>query len=390
MWRTKMLAIASGLVAGAFLFFRYYQQNPGVFGSYTWNGQWYQAALLLCGLGLAGVFPAAWLWATVSLSLGAYLGTCLQGYLANSYGSHIPWSPFLEALIFQGPVSLPAPLIGGASGRLLNRARMPRFFYFALLTTGFALGGFLPAIDKVQRHRIETQELPAILRRIYQAEMAYSASRPDRSFMCDVTGFSKVGGWRAGDQPWYIGQRQYDVGFGCDDLDSHSFWVTAYSLPYGTAQHFAMYIDDTGELLAGQPAVDTARRHRFETQVLPTLLKRIYEAEIAYSAGQPDKSFTCDASQLPALRKMRRRSAWLHTELEPLSFGSSQYVIAIDCPGPVSPHSFQATARTARSYTRFGAPPDFSLSIDEAGKLTVPGDSKAQASDAQAKPTPRK
>ena len=41
------------------------------FGFSSWNWRWYQAARLLCGLGLAGLFKPAWFRPAVSLSLGA-------------------------------------------------------------------------------------------------------------------------------------------------------------------------------------------------------------------------------------------------------------------------------------------------------------------------------
>jgi hypothetical protein len=48
-----------------------------------------------------------------------------------------------------------------------------------------AIGGFLPHFERAGLHRLETQTIPQLQRRIHDAEMTYSASQPDRAFACD-------------------------------------------------------------------------------------------------------------------------------------------------------------------------------------------------------------
>ena len=73
------------------------QQNPGVFGFSSWNWQWYQAARLLCGLGLAGLFTPAWFRAAVSLSLGALV--LLDAGLYSPASSRQPSGGSIGAII---------------------------------------------------------------------------------------------------------------------------------------------------------------------------------------------------------------------------------------------------------------------------------------------------
>jgi hypothetical protein len=73
-----------------------------------------------------------------------------------------------------------------------------------------------------------------------------------------------------------------------------------------------------------------------------TLVKRIYGAEISYSASQADKTFACDGNQLGDVGKLRwqpafdtRKGSWAIVE---------HYAISIDCPNSPSPHSFRVKA----------------------------------------------
>ncbi len=163
MSRVKMLAMASGFVAGGFLFLRCYQEESPFFrfsNSLLWDWQWYEVALLLSAIGLVGVFPSAWLRVTVSLGLGVYFSAILEGLLEPGYHGHfLVLPPWLVALVWGFPMSFLAPLAGGAIGRRLSRTRIPRSLYFALLAIGLGLGGSLPAIDRAQRRRLERQAL---------------------------------------------------------------------------------------------------------------------------------------------------------------------------------------------------------------------------------------
>jgi len=372
MSRVKMLAMASGFVAGGFLFLRCYQEESPFFrfsNSLLWDWQWYEVALLLSAIGLVGVFPSAWLRVTVSLGLGVYFSAILEGLLEPGYHGHfLVLPPWLVALVWGFPMSFLAPLAGGAIGRRLSRTRIPRSLYFALLAIGLGLGGSLPAMDRAQRRRLETQELPALLKRIYEAEMAYSAARSDKHFTCDPTQLPAVAAlnWR-GERRFAMASRRYFVQLDCSYVGPYGFRVAAAS--YSSSPHFSISIDETGELLAG-PAFDAARQRRMERRDLPAFLKRIYEAEMAYRAIQPDKSFTCDVNdQLPAVRERRWDPGWNRSDLYIYYTDGRGYNVELHCPGGPGAHQFQVTA-TPR-------PPDtssnFFLSIDQTGELvTVP------------------
>ena len=100
-----------------------------------------------------------------------------------------------EAILFKGPlVSLGAFCVTLVL-HIVNK-RVRQVFDFALLAS-IVIGASSLAIEIAQRRRIETQQLPALVKRIYEAEAAYSAGRPDRAFTCDVTQLPAVSalGW---------------------------------------------------------------------------------------------------------------------------------------------------------------------------------------------------
>ena len=51
------------------------------------------------------------------------------------------------------------------------------------------------------------------------------------------------------------------------------------------------------------PAIMRAERRRLERVEIPRLMNRIYAAEMAYAAQQPDAGFTCDGVKLPDVGK---------------------------------------------------------------------------------------
>jgi len=70
----RLLAIASGLLIGGFLFHRFgFDQNKGIYG---W--QWYQGAVVLAAIGLAGALPEAWLSAAIALAIAPALIFCYE------------------------------------------------------------------------------------------------------------------------------------------------------------------------------------------------------------------------------------------------------------------------------------------------------------------------
>jgi hypothetical protein len=113
------------------------------------------------------------------------------------------------------------------------------------------------------------------------------------------------------------------------------------------------------------PILTNPRRQRLETEKVPGLLKEIYDAEMVYSARQPERNFVCDGTQLPG---MAGKLNW-----QPGNSASIRkylivdyYEISLDCPNQIKPHSFRASARSKNGYIL--AP---HLSMDETGKLDV-------------------
>jgi hypothetical protein len=101
--------------------------------------------------------------------------------------------------------------------------------------------------------------------------------------------------------------------------------------------------------------------HQRMVDAIPGILNQIHDAEMAYSASQPDGSFTCDGTQLPG---PAGKLAWGRS---PDSTNSKtylnvrQYFIFLDCS--VGPRGFLVKA-TAGS-------PSPGFSIDQTGKLIV-------------------
>ena len=152
--RTNVLAIITGFLAGAFLFLRFgWDTTANLVG---WES--YQAAALLGGIGLAGVFPNARLSAAVAFGIAPFLVESFQTFLhlfsdPTCCGL---WPIGLVMVLFFG---LPAPVIGSGISRLLMRTRLPRAVYFIPLTACLVIGALLPNIQRAQFQRLkQTQE----------------------------------------------------------------------------------------------------------------------------------------------------------------------------------------------------------------------------------------
>jgi len=135
----KLSAIASGLVTGGFLFFQYSRLSTHNF----WALTWYEAALLLVGLGLAGLFPRAWLGAVLGMALVEFLGVGFQIYsdLSRNPKCCNLWPLAFVMWLFLG---IPAPLFGGVIGYLISARRVSRLFFVSLLAAGLGIGLGLP------------------------------------------------------------------------------------------------------------------------------------------------------------------------------------------------------------------------------------------------------
>jgi len=106
----------------------------------------------------------------------------------------------------------------------------------------------------------------------------------------------------------------------------------------------------TGALIIGAflPNLQSLWLRRVETVTVPRLLKQIYEAEMTYSARQPDGNFICDGTLLPgAAGKLgwNKGNSSIQNYLV-VDF----YTISLDRPDEVNPRSFQLTADSNEGY----------------------------------------
>jgi hypothetical protein len=134
------LAIASGLLAGGFMFHRFGFDNDG----HLYGWQWYQGAVLLVAIGLAGMFPEAWQAAAIALAAAPTLVFCYE--IVYLHPAESMW-PVVLPLVFLS--SFPAPIIGTSiSSSLLTRTRIPRVVYFIALAGALIIGLLLPKLHR--------------------------------------------------------------------------------------------------------------------------------------------------------------------------------------------------------------------------------------------------
>jgi hypothetical protein len=242
----KLLAIASGLLAGGFLFQRFGFEDTGALSGW----KWYQGAVLLCGIGLAGIFPKAWQGATIGLAIAP---TLIMSVVFYRHPGESMW-PIVLPMIFL--YSLPAPLIGSGISALLKRTRLPRAVYSLTLTFALVIGALLPNIQNAQRQRFQTEKVPGILKQIYDGEMIYSARQPDGNFACEGTllpGAAGKMGWAHSDESPtvnnYLRVEYYNIRLDCPNaIKPHRFRVTAFSND-GNIHAPRLTMNETGELV---------------------------------------------------------------------------------------------------------------------------------------------
>ena len=367
------LAVAAGLVAGGLLSWCYRQVHASPFG-YSGHSFWgwpaYEAALVCAGMGLAGLWGSEWRRAALSLALGGIATELVPDVwreLNAPFHDTVP-PMFFAVVLFEVPVlaamNLPAALAGAAVGRRVSGTKAASVLSAALLIAASGLALSLPIVDGRIRHRLETEELPALLRRIHQAEMSYSASISTKAFTCQPPQLPAVGnlGWlvpRRSDYPPGVSMperasvwmtHRYQVLLDCGEL---GLWFDASVMRMGGPALF-LYIDDTGELLVN-PHAEAVYRNRIETREIPALLRRVHEAELSYRTAQPDKTFTCDGAQLPGLGAVR----WAPKDV--LHVDASE--VKLDCQGQGRPRSIRITGE-------YGTPAIVSMSIDETGTIS--------------------
>jgi hypothetical protein len=248
--RTRILAIAIGLVTGGFLYLRFGWDNNSALSSW----EWYQGAALLAGIGLAGIFHEAWLSAAIGLVLAPILVETVQTglHLSRDPSCCNLWPIGLAAVFFFG---LPAPLLGSGIGLLAVRGRLPRVAYFAPLVGALAIGMLLPNIQTAQRQRLETETIPSLLRQIYDAETSYRTSQPGGNFACDgalLPGSAGKLAWtHIGESSLkkYLMVQQFTIRLDCpNEIGSRDFQLRAFSHDVNYhASSFSM--DETGRLI---------------------------------------------------------------------------------------------------------------------------------------------
>jgi len=240
----KAVAFTCGLVVGAFLFQRFGFDTKRVL--YGW--EWYLGAVLLAGIGLAGIFTQARLTSAIGLGLGPTLVFCIEVVVLHPAESM--W-PIVLPMVFL--FSLPAPIIGSGISQLLTRIRFHRAVYFVALTTALVIGALLPNIQKALHQRLETKTVPGILRQIYDAELIYRGRQPDGNFACDGTLLpGAVGklGWTPGIDPKIkntLVVQYYTISFDCG-IKSTGFRVSALSNE-GYIPAPPMWMDEGGKLV---------------------------------------------------------------------------------------------------------------------------------------------
>src|SRR5271169_1811437 len=241
----QALAIACGVLIGSFLFQRFGFNNRGLLDGW----EWYLVAVLLAGIGLAGIFPEVQFSATIGLCLGPTVVFCIEVVVLHPAESM--W-PIVLPMIFL--FSWPVPLLGSGISRLLTRTWLPRAVYVVALTSALVIGVLLPNIQNAKRQKFETETVPELPKQIYNAEMIYSARQPDGNFACDGTLLpGAVGklGWDHGDSSTtkkYLRVEYYNISLDCpNEINPRSFGVTADSNNgYIHAPH--LYMNETGKL----------------------------------------------------------------------------------------------------------------------------------------------
>ena len=105
---------------------------------------WYQMAVLLAAVGLAGIFPEAWQAATISLALAPTLVFCYA--IVYLHPAESMW-PVVLPMIFL--FSFQAPIIGTSlTSSFLTHTRLPQVVYFLALAGALIIGVALPNLHR--------------------------------------------------------------------------------------------------------------------------------------------------------------------------------------------------------------------------------------------------
>ncbi len=250
--RVKLLsAIASGLISGAFLYHRFWQDNnPDLHG---WP--WYEAAVLLAAIGFAGIFSTRSQIAAVAVGLALAPTVVFCYEVVYLHPAESMWPVVLPLVFF---ASLPAPIIGSGFSGLFGRIRTLQPVYFIALASALIIGVSLPGLTNPRSETFESEAVPGLLKQIYEAEVSYRAHQPHNTFACDgtlLTGPAGKLGWVASGPTLkkFLVIKYYNVSLDCpSETIPRSFRVSAYSRN-GRILAPRLSIDETGHLLV-QPA----------------------------------------------------------------------------------------------------------------------------------------
>ncbi|WP_058187199.1 hypothetical protein [Terracidiphilus gabretensis] len=268
--RTRFFAIASGFILGGLLYAGYWEIM-------LLERRWQYGAIfvLLTALGLGWLFPRHWrsaasttvlspfLLASPFLGFVLFMGWADSGAL-SALGGLGEWLG-LFALILAG--ALLSAWIGSRIARRLSGSRAARFLGLVPIVavfgavTAIAYTRWVHQAD-LKRHESELKrdaikEVPDLMHRVYQAEIAYSAGQPDKAFTCDGRQLSKIPGldWTFNPNSYsYYQIEPYTIGLYCaQESRPHGFCLTAF--PWDrTHPGPAFWMDEKGKLVEGDTA----------------------------------------------------------------------------------------------------------------------------------------
>ncbi len=105
--------------------------------------------------------------------------------------------------------------------------------------------------------------------------------------------------------------------------------------------------------------------HRLERQTVPQLLAQIHDAEMAYSASQPDGAFACEGKLLPG---PAGKLHWYPARPPSATtfFMIGVYSVSLECLNHAEPHGFRLRAGPSYPSTRLDR-----FTMDQSGVLDV-------------------
>jgi hypothetical protein len=357
---SRAAAILAGVLTGLVVYRFYKQIHPEVAGYGIWGIEQFEVALAVAAAGLAGVFASAWR-TTLGITLGAVITAVTLDYLQAGPAVKGDFMIPRGAVVLFAPlymlVTFPAAAVGMVTGRVLRRRWPPVLPHLITLGLGIAIAALMPYREGVIRSRVETHDLPELFRRVHDAEMVLGGDHAGTAFTCNPAELVPLK-----DLTWRFSRatlehNRYELQLDCGQLGLPGYRIYATSVPVTDprrvpTEHFALYMDETGELLRGA-AISRTLKDRLETHDLPSFLRRLHTAETSYRASSPEKTFTCDGTRLPGLASVRwgpkANELWIDA-----------YRLEMTCSGT---DRFRAVVKDEYPFR-------YTLAIDETGQLT--------------------